>query len=164
MPSKMSSNVFVIFIFTKMFRIKQLKSRNGIKTNSDDGEVNIISIHWAGMLLTDYGLCGVITIIKRGFVSKLQIVGWFLLCPRRNTMAQITQKLSVLIFISVNDVISGELVKSWLISYMPKIEVTPSHEHHQSNTKWQNSFLQVFLPRLGLLGFLYRFLQIKCEE
>ena len=164
MRIKMSSKCVCYIYFYKMFRIKQLKSRNWIKTfcfrtNSDDGEVNIISIHWAGMLLTDYGVvCD--HKYKTGF--RIKTANSWLVSPSLSEtehMAQITQKRSVLIFISVNEVISGRFVRGWLKSYMPKIEVTPSHEHHQSNTKWQNCFLQVFLPSLGSLGILYWFLR-----
>ena len=93
------------------------------------------------MLLTDYGVvCD--HKYKTGF--RIKTANSWLVSPSLSEtehMAQITQKLSVLIFISVNEVISGRFVRGWLESYMPKIEVTPSHEHDQANTKWQNSFL-----------------------
>ena len=81
------------------------------RTNSDDGEVNSIAIHRAGLLLTDYGALCVITNIKTGF--RIKTANSWLVSPSLSEtehMAQITQKLSVLIFISVNEVISGRFV------------------------------------------------------
>ena len=99
------------FICTKMFRLKQLKSRNGIKTNSDHGDVNVNTGHRA-LIFTDW-LMGFLwwnsnygSHIKLGVVSKLQIDGFSFLCFGQKHGTNHTKTVSVLIFISAKDWIS----------------------------------------------------------